>query len=297
MARFKGIFPADDLVAAPCGVMSVATIIEHTNSVEDERWINGYSQDVISDPTVRVLTAATATVPGSLIHDGYGDPRYFDVKPFFIEVEHKASGLSLLGNDPREIVKKQIEAVTQKAVEYELWEGVTAQAAGNTNNFFRRDPADNGPQVLTSGGVAPKKALALLEGAIGKSATGGGGVIHMTREVASSIVGGGVGYSTDDHGEGFLLTSLGTPVSVGSGYTGNGPLNTTGSAVTATNHWIYVTGPIVVHLGPAEPVNDGLAQGFEFRTNDSIVKSLRPAAVQFDTTIFYAAQVTLPDVP
>lgn len=296
MAEFKGIFPADALVAAPCGLLSVATVIEHTQ--DDERWIAGYSQDMIGSATVRVLSSRAQTVPNNTLFDGYGMPRYFDITPFFVEVEQKTSGMSLLGLDPRDTVEQQILAATQKAVEREIWEGITAQAEDNDNPYFTRATDDKGAVVLTSGGVHPKKALTLLEGAISNSPTGGSGIIHMTRETASSIVGGGVGYATDDHGEGFLLTSLGTPVSVGSGYTGNGPSDQADADTAGTNtRWMYVTGPVTVHVGPVEPVNDSLSQGFEPRTNDSIVKSLRPVSVQFDTTIFYAAEVTLPDTP
>lgn len=296
MAQFNGIFPADDLVAAPCGLLSVATVINHTDS--DERWISGYSQDSIGSPTVRILSAPNnATANNNVIYDGTTVQRYSDTDPFFFEVEAKRSGMGLTGQDPRPVIEKQIEAVTQKVVERELWEGVAAQATTNTNSYLRRAVNNGGPTILTTTAVHPKKALTLLEAAIGASPTGGGGVIHMTRETASSIVGGGVGYATDDHGEGFLLTSIGTPVVVGSGYTGTGPIGTTGADATGNNRWMYVTGPVTVHLGPAEPVNDTLSQGFEPRTNDSIVKSLRPAAVHFDTTIYYAAQVTLPDVP
>jgi len=308
MAQFQGVFPADELVPASCGIMSVATVVEHTDSPEDSHWINGYSQDTIAGPTIRLLSSRSGYITANdkgLLFDGTQFPRYFDVQPFFIEAESKRSTLGILAQDPLADVKAQLEASTQKAVERELWEGYAIRQDNSDGVYLRRhsQTLQNGlgPIILTSGtGVAPKKALTMLEAAIGKSPTGGGGVIHMTRESASSIVGGGIGFASDAHDDGFMLTNLGTPVSIGSGYTGTGPLdvdNTTNFNNLGTTRWAYATGPVTVHLAPVELVNESLNQGFNARTNDSTVKAQRAAAVHFDTSIFFAAQITLPDVP
>ena len=121
----------------------------------------------------------------------------------------------------------------------------------------------------------------------------------MTRDTASSILGGGLSFEPDpeDPTSGALFTSLGTPVVAGSGYTGNGPKNSAGTAATATNKWMYLTGPVMVHIGAPEVVNDSIRQGFNADTNDSFVKALVSGSVSFDPAIFFAAQVTLPDVP
>lgn len=298
MAQFNGIFPPDELVAAPCGILSVATVLTHTDRPDDSRWISGYTVSSIGAPTVRILSSALGTVENGGLYDGTGMPRNFDVKPFFIEVETKNTGLKIRTEDPIGTSKKQIEAATQKAIERELWDGVTAKAEDSDNPYLSRAVADKGPVILSSGtGVSPKKALSMLEGAISNSPTGGGGVIHMTRETAAAIVGGGIGYREDPQGDGLLLTSLGTPVVVGSGYTGSGPDGSTDATPSGATRWAYVTGPVTVHLGPIQSVNDSIAQGFNPRTNDSTVTALRPAAVHFDTTIFYAVEITLPDVP
>ena len=115
----------------------------------------------------------------------------------------------------------------------------------------------------------------------------------MTRDVAASLFGGNLTTQTSPSGENVIVTSLGTPVVVGSGYTGAGPDGDANAAPSGTNKWMYVTGPVTVHLGDAEIDNDSYAQGFNTSTNDLVIRGSRPAAVYFDPTLHYAAQVTL----
>lgn len=286
---FDGIFPNAQLVPAPCGLLSVATVVEHTT--RDEKWIGGYGYNSSSSPTVRLISAINGQVAEEL-SNSLQAPTKFQVTAFDIEVEKHYTGFDLK-KDPFTDVLSQVEAATQKAVERELWEGHAAQIDGSDNIYLR---LENGAEVVTSGAVHPKKAMSLLEGAIANSATGGGGTFHMTRETASVITNGGLSYQRDvsNPANDAIFTSLGSPVVVGSGYTGNGPGD---QEATGETRWIFVTGPVTVHLGEAEAVNDTIKQGYLTNTNDLNIKALRPAAVHFDTSIFYAAQITLPDVP
>ena len=148
-------------------------------------------------------------------------------------------------------------------------------------------PGQVASQVVTSAGVNADQALYLLEQAISNAPLGTSGVIHMTRDVASALD----SRLQDDNG--VLHTRLGTPVSVGSGYTGDGPEGESEATASATNKWMYATGSVTVHLGDSDIVNT-VAQGFDSHNNNYLLKALRPIAVYFDPSIFYAAQVTLP---
>jgi hypothetical protein len=94
-----------------------------------------------------------------------------------------------------------------------------------------------------------------------------------------------------------LQTMGGTPVVVGSGYSGQGPVSITDGSEDPTvgNKWMYATGTVKVYLGAVDVVNDNLAQAFDVsgNANDMRLKAIRPAAVYFDTSIHLAVRVDL----
>lgn len=291
---FDGNFPASDLYPAPGGVLSVAEVTEHTARQYDERWVRRFSQEFDTQPSyVRLLTVNDETVTDGELSDNQSDQRYLDYVPFFIDVEDFTSTFGLPGQDRFKRVLNQLETVTQKALEYELWEGVAAQAesAANGNMYLRKSGAATVP---VAGAKSPANALMFLEQALADSPVGEKGVIHMTRDVAS-ILGSRLIFVKKDDGKKKIMTRLGTKVVVGSGYTGNGPIGDTNAAASATNKWMYATGPIHVHLGKSELVHDDLSQGVNATINDMRIKASRPAAVYADPSMLYAMRVTLPN--
>lgn len=287
---FDGIYPAPPLTIAPCGLLSVAQVVTH--GTDDEHWVNPGTTESDGYPTIKVQTNLGNNV--ATFYDGSSVDTNTDVLPFWIELSKKETSVDFLRkgefNGP---YFAQIEAATQKTVEFELWEGKAAQAntTPGTDNYLIKQ---NGATIVTSGGVAPEKALYLIEQSIANSPTGGRGIIHMTRDVASSL-GSRLRYfeKNEIDERTYAVTRLGTLVVIGSGYTGNGPIGATGRAASATNKWMFATGEAVVHLGPADFVNRDAAMAFNPRVNDFVVQILRPAAVLFDPSIFSAAQVTL----
>jgi hypothetical protein len=148
--------------------------------------------------------------------------------------------------------------------------------------------------IPDSGAQSPINALMFLEQALSESPLGEKGVIHMTRDVASAL-GSRLIFVKKDDGSKKVITRLGTKVVVGSGYTGNGPIGDTDAAASATNKWIYATGPIQVHLGKSELVHDDLSQGADVSINNMRIKASRPAAIYADPSMLYAMRVTLPN--
>jgi hypothetical protein len=92
-----------------------------------------------------------------------------------------------------------------------------------------------------------------------------------------------------------LQTLGGTPVVVGSGYSGNGPISASGATASDTNKWMYATGVVRVLLGESEVVNDNLAQGYDVsaNANNMKIKATRAASVYFDKSIYLAVRVDL----
>jgi hypothetical protein len=293
MASFNGVLSAPQLTVAPCGLLSVAFVVNHTSSPDDERWIRGFSSESNGAPTVRILTVNNDDVANGDLYDGSDVARHNPVFPFFIEVESKSTGFDLTSTNPLDTVADQIDAVTQKTAEFELWEGVAARSlAPEPGEGYLIE--EGKAEVMTTGGATAIRALAILEQSISQSPTGSRGIIHMTRDTASTL-GDHLLYkatSRDDENA-YAVTRLGTLVVIGSGYTGNGPLGVAGREASATNKWMFATAAVEVHLGAPATLSETVAQGFNPRTNDSIVVAQRPVAVHFDPSIWFAAQVTL----
>jgi hypothetical protein len=289
---FNGVFPASELIPSPCGILSVADVMKHTAKETDERWVRKFSKEYRSLPSyVRLLTVNDAAVTNGTLTDNQTDTTYLNYVPFNIEVEDLSSTFGLLGQDRFEIVKAQLEAVTSKALEFEFWAGQAALAEATGNMYLSKASAATIP---VAGARKPENALMILEQAIAESPTGQNGVIHMTRDVAS-ILGSRLIYKKGEkENSGRAMTRLGTDVVIGSGYTGNGPIGNANAAASATNKWIYATGPVEVHLGKIEVVNENLAQGADVTINNMRIKAFRPAAVYADPSMLYTMRVTLP---
>lgn len=297
---FNGIYPPTGLTPTPCGLLGVANVRNHRSTSYDETWIRGFDAEFISNPHfVRLLSLyETTVIDGELYEAAPNSFNFTSVMPFFIEVEDTHGTLGIVAEDRFSKILKQLDAVTQKAIEYELWEGA---AAKEHPNVLTRDDLyltkTGGAVILGAGGVSDiARAVSLAEQAIASSPTGGNGIIHCTRDVASFATSAQIFHSVSTEDDTYMVTTLGTPVVVGSGYTGAGPDGAVGAAPTISNKWIYVTGAVDVHLGKAELDNDDLSQGFSPATNDITIKANRPAAVYFDPSIFAAVRVTLPAV-
>lgn len=281
---FNGIYPAPPLTVAPCGLLSVARVVKHDG---DEHWVIPGSAEFDSSPSVSVLSNDGTT--NTQISVPVSGADVIGVTPFWIELAFKETTVNYIREGLNGPYKDQINSASQKAVEFELWEG-TSTASNTPTGEGLYLTKTGGATITTSGGVAPEKALALIEQSIAGSPTGARGVIHMTRDVASAL-GSRLRYfeKNEIDEDTYAVTRLGTLVVIGSGYTGSGPKGAAGAAASATNKWMYATGGIEVHLGQTE-----FSEVATISRNDFEVRATRPAAVIFDPSIFSAAQVTLP---
>jgi hypothetical protein len=224
---FKGIFPAPKLNPMEFGLFSAAkpevTGSSDVNEVDLESRPNyvrswsensGTSDVVFSDPSA---------------------PRYLEVKPWFIEVEDHATTMGLLGLNRFERVLRQLEAVTQRTVEREFYEGHVTRGASLPNTYLTN------PDTITflNAGVKvpPHHAIAYLEKGISNySAAGEQGILHMTRDIATLL---GSQYMLmrveDDPGHVHIETNGGTTVVLGAGYSGNGPYRPVTTASLTSN--------------------------------------------------------------
>jgi len=288
---FRGVFEAPMVMGASFGLLGCVKPDVKSN---EDQWVRGFSQywdsGVYSaknwdDTDTTSYTIASNATP----------TRYLEVNPFFIEVEDYRSTLGLLGVDHIERIKRQADCITQKALEKELWDGAIRLGESHSNRALV-DPAAT---ILNSGtALSARRALALLEQTIGDtSACGIQGVIHMTRDVAALVASSSLIYPSAGSGDAFLRTVGGTPVVIGSGYSGAGPTDAAGDTETPTaiNKWMYATGDVRVVLGDIDVVTDTLAQGYDVsgNQNNMRLKAIRPVAVYFDSSVHLAVRIDL----
>jgi hypothetical protein len=289
-------FPRNGVVEAPKIVPSafgLLAVVKPENSTDEDMWIRGFSQEW--ETTVDTITNWDDTDSNSYVLVNNATVNYYDeIKPFFIEIDEVRSTLGFLGLDRIERIKRQLDGVTQKAMERELWNGDIRIASSHDNKSLIGSTAT----VLNSGtALSAKRALALLEHTIATTSHGGEqGIIHMTRDVAA-ILSSNSQMIFHEKEKDHLQTLGGTPVIVGSGYSGQGPASVVDGSQTAsaTNKWIYATGTVRTYVGKIDIVNDNLAQAYDVsgNANDMRLKAIRPAAVYFDTSIHLAVRVDL----
>jgi hypothetical protein len=284
----NGVAEAPKIVPSAFGLLAV---VKPENTSNEDEWTRGFSQewetelsagtnwDDTDDTSYAIFTNASPT-------------RHTRVKPFFIEATENISTLGFSSLDRMARISRQLEGITQKAMEEELWDGVVRRGESHENLSLNAASATlvNGTTALTA-----RRALASLEQLIGENSPAGEqGIIHMTRDMAALL-------SSNSqmlfHNKEFdhLQTMGGTPVIIGSGYSGAGPVGATGEAASLTNKWMYATGTVKTYLGDVDVVNDNLAQAYDVsgNQNDMKLKAIRSAAVYFDTSIHLAVRVDL----
>jgi hypothetical protein len=288
---FQGYFPAVKPAASPVGLLNSdgVTVVHHSGN--DESWTQG-PQDVES------LTCAFGVMLSDYCSneaDGVikeaSDTRVLTTYPFGIITEYTCTGQGLTMDARKERVLDMAEASTQQAVENELWTGAIALASAHLDVQYLASAA---AVEVSPGGAAtsPERSLAAMEWAISQS--GIPGVIHMTADVASRLSQS----LRNDNGK--ISTMLGTPIVVGSGYTGAAApgvapiaavpvpaVPTIGAAPVST--WIYASGPVMVHLGDVAYIGENI----DTTTNEIRVLAGRPAAVYWDGCIHFSAEVNL----
>jgi hypothetical protein len=221
-------FPRNGVVEAPKIVPSafgLLAVVEPITGPED-KWVRGFSQEWETD--LYALYNVDDTDSNETQIAGDTTVNYYDeIKPFFIEVQEDRSTLGFLGIDRIARIKRQCEYASQRAVEEELWDGAIRIATSHDNKALVSPTVT----VLDGTGLSAKRALAILEHGIARASHAGEqGIVHATRDVVALLSSNSnmLFHETEkDH----LQTMGGTPVIVGSGYTGNGPRIT---AATAT---------------------------------------------------------------
>lgn len=283
---FKGIYPAPELSSLnySYGIFSVADVVKHTARAHDERWIRGFSQEFDTRPTVRLLDS-TGTEAYE-VFDGSRLARYYDIDPFFIEVEDFRSAFDVPGEDRFRRVLSQIDAASQKAVELELWNGYSTRANASANPYLTKPGSATFATIMPATAETPAEALALLESALSQSAIGEQGFLHFPRGFAvhEALQSALVRVDKDGDELPHIETVNGTPISLGSGNVGDGPFFVV-SGAQVTGNVATLTTSTPHYLGDGDPIRVvGMDDHTVFNGEFTVVDAPTPTSVTYALT-------------
>jgi hypothetical protein len=286
---FTGVLPAPLVEIAPFGLLSAANVVDHSEG-SDSHWMK--RMDVETDAcyfNADIYDICNSAFTASIL-DATAGSRSNTVFPFAITAVDKCSTTGFAGVDREQRVLRQLDLVTQRAVETELWGGTLALAASNNNRFITYSSGPLGAQTVGTA-LSPRRALAALENALAGCGAGARGMIHAPRQIVSLLENSTMQETvgTGEYASERLVTKLGTIISAGVGYNGNAPNN---AAPSANRKWMYATGPVTVHLGPKAVVGDASAW-IDESINDLSLQAERGAAVVWDGCCHFAVEVDI----
>lgn len=274
--RAEGLTPS----APRFGLLSVAQVLEGDEQ-GDGRWLGGVTLDPAPCGCADGYDPACSDTPADVVEDIYPEAGpSLDFDPFMVSYADRCSVMGLGPfNEFTARLRTAFDAAEPAAIEaeFELATLVT------TNPHLASTDADE----LYAGSVNLIDAYAALEGAIAASCRAG--VIHTN--VVAATWAAHLGLISRD-GQ-VMRTGLGTPVAVGSGYTGASP---DGAAPADGTSWLYATGPIRVRRGAVEQYPADLS-GVDRSINRLVVRVERPVLVEWDRCLHAAVLADLGEVP
>lgn len=188
--------------------------------------------------------------------------------------------------------RRQLETTRSYQIANELWRGDLTQAPDDLENLPLTSTEGD---VVTSGGPAdPIDALACLEQALAQATFGRQGMVHLTPQLLTHLVGAQVVSLVGNT----YMSPNGHIVVPDAGYDGSGP-GATPQAAGATQ-WAYATSMIGLRLGPVDVIPGSLDQArnmaaaVDRATNKVRVWATQLVAYQWDECALLQAEVDLP---
>jgi hypothetical protein len=202
----------------------------------------------------------------------------YDVSPVMLESSYACAARGFKSIDYRGRARRQLEAGTSKAMEYELWTG-TLKPSNPT--------LETGATVLESGSsFAPADAMVLLGQAMSNCGAGGRGMVHAPTIFVDKLLDSGA--ILKEVGSKLTTVVRGDTLVAGSGYPGTGP---GGSAPGTGQVWVFATGPVTYRLGPPVVYPDVFAEAFDKLKNTVEYRAEREVAMNFDPCCHFAILV------
>jgi hypothetical protein len=274
------------LVVAPRATIPPHSLIRAavTNVDAETGWEKGLTY---APETPGGYQAVTRCSDAEYVNRPDGPTPLVDYEPWELLIEHPCDstfGYDRVARD--EELRRALDATESYAIARELWAGDLTQAAadaGDLTDDERNLALVIGPEVLNAGTpVPPKRALGLIEAAVGDALRGQQAYLHVGREAQPFL--------PDLFRDGNLLTTrLGNLVVADAGYPGTPPA---GVADDPAVGWLYATGTVVVRRSTVFPPDENAA-AIDTARNRVLLRTGRVVAATFDRSAHFAVPVDL----
>lgn len=257
------------------GLIAAAPVVEDA----EWRWGEGFT----FDPEACAPGGREAIDCGSFADalDPVRGPANVDGDPFVVWAGDECSTFGYGARDWQGRARRALAAIESFELANELWTGDLRDAETLSNVALTDLTSDR----LTAAAVSPQDALGMIEQALGVCGKGRRGMVHVSPQVLTELVGGGGGPVTQQGG--VYLTPMGHLVVADAGYDGSGP----GGAAAGSTQFIYGTSMVSLRLGPVEVVGGPNSMGVDVSNNRMTTLAFRPVAYVWDECCHVAAEV------
>lgn len=274
--------PAPPAGAPPHSLIRAA--LTNRDGDANGEWVRGLQYVPETCGGYRAISDCTAEELDHGAEGGVADAVLY--RPWDLQVQDPcASTFQYRAADVEARLRRAADAVESYAIARELWTGeLSAQEAAAIGGDAEPNLSlTDGATVLGAGPVSPKRALGLLQEAVGDALHGQQAFIHVGREAEPHL--------PDLLKVGQLLyTRLDNVVVADAGYTGSPP---EGTADAANVSWMYATGPVVVRRTPLVFDSASDAEVIDVRTNTLRRTGSKRVAATFDPCAHFAVPITL----
>lgn len=261
-------------------------IVQDVDADQIARWENGVAVYPFppDDPTVHD-SCATGTFREKPDGDVIGIPEFGAMCVVLAETCSSAgifgAGISNEEAQRRFVARANaaLAAIESKAVETEFMDGLVIGNNPHLGDGEGSFPAGNTALDVVEG-------FAYLEQEIADS--GRAGVLHISPAVA--IRASSVNLLHEDRA-GLLRTINGTLVVVGDGYVGHSSPDGGHTAASATQQWVYATGPVEARRSEITQLPGSLAEALDRETNTVTYRVERYYVVTWDTVVQSAVRI------
>lgn len=220
------------------------------------------------------------------VMDPAAGPAILQGDPIWLWAGDECSTFGFQARDWQGRARRQLDATQSYELANELWEGTIAQADSLENRWLAGPGADS--DTVTNGPVSLTAALGCVEQGLAELLKGQQGMVHMTPQLLTHLVGGQVAVRSGN----VWTTAMGHVIVADAGYTGSGPDSV---GPTTTSQWIYGTPMLQVRLGPVELIPGdladarALAEALDRSVNSIVVLAGRLAGVQWASECAHVA--------